>query len=276
MLKPMLACNADISSLRFPLLASPKLDGVRALVRDGVVYSRSGKPIPNAHVQKTFGHLHGYDGELIAGEPNAQDVFRKTQSAVMSQDGRPDVTFHVFDNWTRGNAPYGKWYGSAVSNIGTALKTNVQLVQQVAVKNSSDIEAYEENALAVGFEGVMLRSLDGKYKNGRSTVREGILMKIKRFADAEAEIIDLQEEISLDGKPKGTLGAFVMRDMTTGVTFNIGTGFDDAERRAFWHMGSALHGKLARYRYFPTGEKDRPRFPVFAGLRNRADTDSAA
>jgi len=36
--KPMLAKEAELDKLRFPLLASPKLDGVRAVVRDGVVF----------------------------------------------------------------------------------------------------------------------------------------------------------------------------------------------------------------------------------------------
>jgi DNA ligase-1 len=62
MFKPMLASPADMSKLRFPLWLSPKLDGIRALVINGVVMSRSLKPIPNQHVQSLFGHLEGYDG----------------------------------------------------------------------------------------------------------------------------------------------------------------------------------------------------------------------
>ena len=58
--KPLLASPADLSTLRFPVLASPKLDGVRAIVKDGVVLSRSLKKIPNLRnidgiiVQATF------------------------------------------------------------------------------------------------------------------------------------------------------------------------------------------------------------------------------
>jgi DNA ligase-1 len=61
-MRPMLACK-DATGLKFPLLASAKIDGVRALVKDGKVLSRSLKPIPNRHVQEMFGSLEGADGE---------------------------------------------------------------------------------------------------------------------------------------------------------------------------------------------------------------------
>ncbi len=55
--KPMLAdaIEPDKYPLRFPLFVSPKLDGVRCVVRDGVAYSRSLKPIPNQFVQFVLG-----------------------------------------------------------------------------------------------------------------------------------------------------------------------------------------------------------------------------
>ena len=85
--KPMLATDAVLEKLRFPLLASPKLDGVRAIVRDGVVYSRSNKPIPNVFVQETFKGLDHADGELIVGLPTAKDCMQATMSGVMSKNG---------------------------------------------------------------------------------------------------------------------------------------------------------------------------------------------
>ncbi len=56
--KPMLAdpIEPEKYPLRFPLLVSTKIDGIRVLVRDGVAYSRSLKPIPNKYVQSVLGH----------------------------------------------------------------------------------------------------------------------------------------------------------------------------------------------------------------------------
>src|SRR5258707_792756 len=96
--KPMLAGDAP-KDITFPVMASAKLDGIRCIVVNGVALSRSFKPIPNKHVQKILAEgFDGLDGELIVGEPGAPDVYSKTNSAVMSQDGTPDFTFYVFDN----------------------------------------------------------------------------------------------------------------------------------------------------------------------------------
>ena len=75
-IKPMLATEADFNKLRYPVCAQPKLDGIRVIIKNGVVYSRSLKPIPNKHIQALFGNLHGVDGELIVGDVTAQDVFQ--------------------------------------------------------------------------------------------------------------------------------------------------------------------------------------------------------
>ena len=100
--KPMLAAVCrDITKLKYPLMASPKLDGVRAIVIDGRLMSRSLLPIPNRYVQDLSSSLpSGADGELILGKAN-DDPYRRTVSAVMSDDSSSGLTvnFHVFDNY---------------------------------------------------------------------------------------------------------------------------------------------------------------------------------
>ena len=108
MFKPMLASDANLDSLRYPLIASPKLDGVRATVRDGVVYSRSNKPIPNLHVQSLFMDYEYFDGELIVGSPTSATVYRDTVSQVMSQDKTDGCNFYVFDHIEFMDKPYSE------------------------------------------------------------------------------------------------------------------------------------------------------------------------
>ena len=47
MIKPMLGIAVDTTKLVFPVYASPKLDGIRVIIKDNQVLSRNGKPIPN-------------------------------------------------------------------------------------------------------------------------------------------------------------------------------------------------------------------------------------
>lgn len=281
-MKPMLACEANLKVLKFPVLASPKLDGVRALVRDGVVLSRSLKPIPNRHVQTLYGRpeLEGLDGELILGDPTNPETYRRTVSAVMTIEGDPDVDFHVFDRWDR-DYPYNEValsYGLTIPVCSTLIRT------------MEELEEYEVALLDKSYEGVILRDPQSPYKFGRSTVKEGYLLKLKRFADSEAEIIDFEElmhnqneahinetghterSTKQDGLlPAGTLGALVVRDIQSGVEFKIGTGFAAAERQKFWNLRASLRGLLVKYQYFPTGSKEKPRFPSFQGFRHRID-----
>lgn len=286
-MKPMLACEANLKSLKFPCIASPKLDGVRALVRDGVVLSRSLKPIPNRHVQLLFGRpeLEGLDGELIFGDPTHPEVYRNTVSAVMSIEGQPDVSFYVFDKWNR-DYPYSEVWHHLVYHMSTVL---IPVVGR-EINSMEELDDCEALYLANGYEGVMLRDPQSPYKFGRSTAKEGYLLKLKRFADSEAEIIGFEElmhntneaTINETGHterstkqegllPAGMLGALVVRDIVTGVEFKIGTGFTAEERLKFWNLRATLKGALVKYQYFPTGSKEKPRFPSFQGFRHRID-----
>ena len=58
--KPMLAATLEPPfAVKYPVLVSRKLDGIRATIQGCVVLSRSLKPIPNRHVQQLFSHLEG-------------------------------------------------------------------------------------------------------------------------------------------------------------------------------------------------------------------------
>ena len=58
-MKPMLATAVALDQVQFPVYASPKLDGIRAVIHreyDQPVRSRTLKPIPNRFIQETLSH----------------------------------------------------------------------------------------------------------------------------------------------------------------------------------------------------------------------------
>ena len=286
--KPMLASPAEDHLIQWPVLASAKLDGVRAIVRDGVVFSRALKPIPNKNVQKRFSHLEHFDGELIVGASNDPDVLRSTTSGVMRVDGDPEVSFHVFDHIEEGDdLPYLSRL-QVVKDYPRRKMTDVWIVDQTIIQTAERLVEYEQTALKQGFEGVMLRRPDAPYKFGRSTAREGFLLKVKRFHDDEFEIVGFEEEMfnaneattselgrtkrsshKANKIPKGRLGALVLKYGDT--TFNCGTGFNDAERERIWAERDSHLGKLAKIKYFAHGIKDVPKLPSFLGIRDVRD-----
>jgi DNA ligase-1 len=297
MFKPMLAATAkQIEDLegRYPFFASPKLDGVRALVLEDRLVSRNLKPIPNKFVQEMLplARLPSLDGELIVGKPWSEDCFRSTTSGVMSEDGEPDVCFYVFDVTCGAGAPFTERHQTVKEVLKRENNSRLKIVPHTLIKDAFALYEYEQRMLEKGFEGVMLRDPEGSYKQGRSTLREGGLVKLKRFSDSEAIVIGFEElmhnenEKTLEsgGKakrsshkaglvPMNTLGTLLVRDIKSGVKFGIGSGFTAAQREAIWKSRNMFRGKVVKYKFFPSGSKEKPRFPVFLGVRDPRDMD---
>ena len=283
--KPMLAVEADLTRLKFTLFALAKLDGVRAIVRGGVVYSRSNKPIPNADVQKRFGDYEHFDGELIFGDPTSKSCYRDTVSVVMSQDKPATaVSFYVFDHIGTPRATYLVRYARVDGTLPGVIQH-----PQIRCYSLDDVLRYEDKCLKEGFEGLILRDPLAIYKNGRSTVKEGYLLKLKRFADDEALVIGFEERMENTNEKttnelghscrsshqagkvgRNDLGALLLRT-PQGIEFACGTGFDDEERKHIWANRATLLGSLAKYKHFTVGAKNAPRHPVFLGFRDRID-----
>ena len=169
-------------------------------------------------------------------------------------------------------------------------KFTLHLVAHGSAESPEQLLDCERIYLAAGYEGMMVRSLDGPYKNGRSTEKQGYLLKVKRFTDSEAEIIGYTELMhnNNDAKvgvlgyiershkqegltPAGVLGTIVVKDVKSGVEFEIGTGFKMQEREQFWLHKDELIGLTVKYKYMEHGMKDKPRHPVFLGFRSQED-----
>lgn len=289
--KPMLAGKApeDLSTLRYPVLVSPKLDGIRCIIRDGVAVSRTLKPIPNLFVQEELRGLpHGLDGELMLADPKA--TFNEIQSAIMSRDGEPNFVFWVFD-WSQTDPVEFRIRLRDVQ--GRVAHPRIATVSHNLVGELNTLMHFEAAYVEQGYEGAMIRDPEGPYKYGRSTTKEGYRLKLKRFEDAEAVVIgavermhnenDLEQDNLGHAKrshakagmvPAGDLGALIVRT-PAGVEFEIGSGFTALQRVELWHrhtyagLGSGgLIGDQVTYKFQPHGVKDKPRCPVFKGFRS--------
>lgn len=275
----------SLEALRYPLFASYKLDGIRAIWYGSEFISRTCKTIPNRSLQAIASKLNiptGWDGELIFGEPNGKQVFRVTTSAVMGsvelRNYATPIRFFVFDH---AGAPGG--FAERNGQLNDIHPLVVKL-DQVIVTSAAEALTYEQEALSKGYEGIVLRDPRGPYKQGRSTLNEQYLLKVKRFTDAEARVIGFDElmhnanEAEKDERgytkrsshqdnkiPMGILGALVCE--MGGLEFRIGTGFTTSDRQQIWRDRDQYLGQLAKFKYFSVGVKDAPRHPVFLGWR---------
>jgi DNA ligase-1 len=296
--KPMLAGKCEsMNDLSFPVLATPKLDGIRCLKINGQALSRSFKPISNRFIREWIeAHLpDGVEGELMLRD----GTFSETASAIGCRDGRPDFVFTIFD-FVSGDP--GEPYEERVDKLVRLSESlslpgdHVKWLVPVEIVDVADLEDYEMVCLQNGYEGVMIRTPGSPYKCGRSTANEGYLLKIKRFEDAEAVVLDTYEGMSnlnpaekdAFGRTKrslaqaglvgrGELGGFVVSAVDSNVVFRLGYNhvLGGIDRVSLWERRETLVGRLVKFRHQPSGAKEAPRFPKFIGFRETWDLRGA-
>lgn len=273
---------------------SPKLDGIRAVVRNSVVLSYTQIPIPNKYVQHLFGRpeFEHYDGELIVGDPCSPTVYNDTYRGTMKVSGEADVKLFAFDHFEFPNEEYHRRL------LRLSSSQHVQVLTQHGCENEAQLLDLEDYYLGMGYEGVMIRAHSGPrslYKYGRSTVDQGTLLRLKRLEDFEAQIVGYEEEqfngneATIDGLGrtkrsshkenkvgKGTLGKLIMRYEKNGLTFKVGIfkGMTAKDKQDLWDARETLPGQWAKLQKLPIGEIDRPRQPrvtAMLGLRSPID-----
>lgn len=284
--KPMLAGNYDESKAKFPYLASPKIDGIRFLMVNGVAVSRTFKPIRNEYIQRILSETlsDGFDGELTVG-----DTFQSSTSGIMSIEGEPDFKVWLFDYVDPNQEDILPYYLRILNFPTFPNNEQYTLLSGTNINNQEELDTFERICLEEGCEGVMLRDPFGTYKFGRSTVNENILLKVKRFLDDEAVLIDIEEKMHNEneaqkdafGRTKrsssiaglvgaNTAGTLIVRNKED-LVFGIGSGLNDLMRDKIWNNRDKYLGKLVKYKYFPQGVKELPRHPVFLGFRDGDD-----
>ena len=282
-IKPLLATKAELDKIRYPVLATPKLDGIRCLMVDGVAMSRSMKPIPNLFVQKEVAGLHGLDGELMVNGD-----FNDVQSGIMKRDGEPDFTYHVFDRWDRQDK-----FGLRIRSLYVGeydWHDRIEILVQRTVSQEQDLLSSLDLWLEQGYEGAMIRDPEGKYKFGRSTVKEGILLKLKKFLDDEAILVEITEKMTNNNEleedelgyakrssckenlePAGTAGSCILNWKGTQFRVGFGPGWTDAKKQALWDNRLDDEGRTVTFRYQELSKDGVPRFGKLVGFRHEDD-----
>lgn len=288
--KPQLAIDfAKVKTQPANLVMSVKLDGIRAVIFGGKVYSRTLKLIPNLCIQQwaqdNAEMLEGLDGELIVGDANAPDVFTETTSFVMSINKVQEFYFYAFDDYL----PDIEWKYRFASLQCLPLPSNVVVLQHIHATDQASIDAFEQEALSLGAEGIMLRDADAKYKTGRSGTIKPELQKVKRFSTEEFKIVGYEplyinenvaqtnelgrtsRSTSKDGlRAVERLGALKLVT-ADGLEFTAGSGLNDNARDELWCKRDSLIGQMASVKYFAVGEYAVPRFPILRGIRDIID-----
>lgn len=122
-----------------------------------------------------------------------------------------------------------------------------------------DVMGAYDKIISLGYEGIIVRHFQAPYQRKRSTM----VMKFKPKKEDIYEIVGYNEEVSISGNPKGSLGALICKS-GDGDVFNVGTGFTEDQRDQLWKGKEKLAQRFVRVQYqHLTAGKKVPRFPVF-------------
>jgi DNA ligase-1 len=276
---------AAMNKLRYPVLATLKMDGVRALRMNGTLLSRTLKPIPNRAIREMSLVLPGgFDMELY----NPAMSYNEIQSIVMSEThmNSDTIQFHVLD-W------FGKetMYNQRMFDVFEWVKKNpvCKFYYPTTIHNAQELFNFLQNSEIEQCEGICFRTPNSPYKQGRSTLKEQYLVKLARFIRTEITIKGFEEQqentnpdlyngvgymkrqTCADGMiGKNTLGAFICTDdKGQEVRCGTGVGLTDKLRKEIWKNRYRYINKQITVKFKSHGMKDVLRHPIFVGFREK-------
>ncbi len=277
--------DTQLECLHYPIVGSPKLDGFRCVVKDEPKTS-SLKPWPNDFIRSelAYARYHGLDGEIVVGDPTDPNAYHNTSGPVRRRDGEPDFKFYVFDRWNEPSLNYAdRWLDCKLEEDGRII-----VLEQRLLNTPEEVLAYEKELLAIGYEGAMIRAIDGMYKQGRCSFRDLNIFKRKPFDECEATIIECIEGLQnmnepkenelgymrrsshkANKVPKGTLGAFRCKSKlwASSFTVGLGEGYTAELKQEIWNRRDEYIGQIATVKYQKYGSRDAPRIPSVIKIR---------
>lgn len=231
---------------------SEKLDGVRAYWDGKQLWSKNGHQLhPPQQFTQGLPPL-ALEGELWAG----RNRFEFTASTVLRDEphmGWLKLQFAIFDVPVGGGS-FQQRIHEAQSWFMIHPSPYAFVIEQIEVLNETHWQQKLSKINQLGGEGLIIRDPKAPYQPGRSHS----IYKLKPYQDDEAIVIAHQNG---QGKNQGQLGALVVQ-REDGVTFKIGTGFSQSERRNPPAIGTTI-----TYKYNGLYRSGVPKFPVYLRIR---------
>lgn len=278
-------------------LIEVKLDGVRVITivrADGRVdmFSRNGKELAN------FPHIVKQISDVVKAKSTSKDMDLVLDGEIMSssfQDLMKQV--HRKDNVEAGDAVlnlfdvlpledfekgiYNKTQRVRSTMVSFWVDQNKDLLPNVTALTNEEVDLDTEEgqsrfkeinakAVAGGYEGIMIKDPEAPYECKRSVA----WLKLKPFIEVSLTVTAVEEGT---GRNVGKLGALVCEGTDDGkdIVVNVGSGFTDDNREAYWAARDEVVGKVVEVRADAiTQNQDGTyslRFPRFLTFRGFTD-----
>jgi len=265
---PQLAKGPKKGKIKFPAYMQPKLNGICNLAEPPMVPPKF-SPTPDliqhhsrgGHLFETLAHLDPWIKMLNPPSPIHGELYKHGWSlqriGSYTKKIKPDQ--HLLEYWLYDMA----WIGPKFSGRFTWLKENVdklgpdspiKLTPTVIVSSYAEAKAYHDECVQNGFEGGMLKNIDGIYIFQYNSDE---IEKVKEFEDAEFEIVGGKEGTGADS------GCIIYRCITeSGREFDARPrGTVEDRQQMFINLPNVI-GKKLTVRFAEYSEDGIPLQPV--------------
>ncbi|ALK89589.1 DNA ligase [Limnohabitans sp. 63ED37-2] len=232
---------------------SEKFDGVRAVWDGRVLRFRSGRAIAAPAWFLSALPRVALDGELWMVRGAFDQLSGVVRQAEPDDEAWRAVKYLVFD--APGHAvPFAQRMVFVQSTLAQAQQPWLMPVEQREVKDNRALQAWLQETVRQGGEGLMLHRADALWQPGRTDA----LFKLKPELDEEALVVGHQPG---KGRLLGMTGALLVQT-PSGQRFALGSGLSDAQRRNPPPLGAWV-----TYRYRDRTPSGLPRFASFLRVR---------
>jgi DNA ligase-1 len=257
------------NDIAFPCFVQPKLDGLRCIMYSSNekirCQSRTGTFFDSlTHITNELETFYKHnkvilDGELYTTSIPFEELAGLIKKKKLTEEDKEKikiVKYHVYDIIN------DKTYENRLNDINSYIK-NFQYAVKVPtyhVENFSQFKDYFSQFIQTGYEGIMLRNVNGLY---RCNYRSHDLQKYKEFLESEYTISSFKEG---DGRDKGTV--IWVCQTEDGKEFSVRPRGTIEKRKEWYNNGQKYLGKKLTVIYQELSEMGIPRFPVGKDVRD--------
>lgn len=279
-LKPMKCQRFQEGKTKYPVLAQPKLNGLRGVLRweqwnegEGMftqivegakIRTKEGNEYVMPHItnnltkdmfESEIGELV-FDGELYKHGMGLNVIksscpMTNSRGTISRPSGNPlDISFYIFDLAIPDIPQDSRLLNLDDLNI---YNNNIHQIPSIIIHNDEEVLKYRDKCIFEEYEGCVTREIDQEYAFG---FRPSFMRKCKIYIDSEFLILDV-----ISQKVDSTLPEFVCKNDINDATFeSTPIGAKDKQREMLLHKEDYI-GMWATVRYRErTGTIDRKPF----------------
>lgn len=260
-LLPMLALDYHKRKhdILFPCYIQPKLNGVRCIYQNNKFMSRKGKEYTTLqHLESELKELEIKitDGEIYRKDMSLQEIIRRVKKdRGLKTD---ELEYWIYDQINEDI--FEKRNKDILAKHLHSVPKKIVYVSTILVKSEKEIKGWHDKWVLEGFEGVIVRNVNGLYKVKH---RSKDLQKFKMFKDSEYEIVGAHEG---SGPDAGTV-VFEVKTKKEQV-FSVRPKGTREIRTEWMNDINNIIGKKLTVRYQNLSEDGIPIFPVGIAIRD--------